>query len=65
MIFSDQLKSALLSARDEAATCAHLLLGLLLLTEPMPRSVLESAGVTLEVTRAALRRKGGTTTSFN
>ncbi len=44
-------------------TCAHLLLGLLLLTEPMPRSVFESAGVTGEGTRTALREKGGTTSS--
>lgn len=36
-------------------TCAHLLLGLLLLTEPMTRSVFDSAGVTAEGTRAALR----------
>lgn len=36
-------------------SCVHLLLGLLLLPQPMPRSLFESAGVTAQRTHAALR----------
>ena len=36
-------------------SCVHLLLGLLLLPQPMPRSLFESAGVTVQSTQAALR----------
>lgn len=36
-------------------SCVHLLLGLLLLPQPMPRSLFESAGVTAQATHAALR----------
>lgn len=48
--------------RHADVTCAHLLLGLLLLSDPTTRSVFASAGVTIEVTRAALR--GATTDPY-